>query len=240
MMFAPKNFVPYKKKMEEVEQNIIVTVDVAMFSVSPAGRLAVLLPVRPREPFAGVAALPGVYIRKEDASAEAAARRALVEKAGVTSPYLEQLATFSGPARDPRGWAVSVAYYALVPWGVLGEAAQMVEVADIPRLPFDHNEIIAAALARLRGKATYSELPLHLMPEHFTLAELQDVYEHVMGEEISRTLFRKRMVEGGLIIETGEMSRGGAHRPAALFRRGQSAIIAPIPALGAKPRKGEA
>lgn len=227
--------------MEDVVQDIIVTVDVAMFSVSPAGKLAVLLPMRPREPFAGVAALPGVYIRKEDADAEAAARRALVEKAGVTSPYLEQLATFSGPARDPRGWAISVAYYALVPWGVLGEAAaHMVEVADIPRLPFDHNEIIAAALARLRGKATYSELPLHLMPDRFTLAELQDVYEHVMGEEISRTLFRKRMVEGGLIIETGEMSRGGAHRPAALYRRGQSAIIAPIPALGTRPRKGEA
>lgn len=226
--------------MSDLVQGIIVTVDVAMFSVSPGGGLSVLLPLRPREPFADVRALPGVYIRTEDADAEAAARRALADKAGVTSPYLEQLATFSGPARDPRGWAVSVAYYALVPWQGLGTAAeQMVDTEAIPRLPFDHNEIIATALARLRSKSTYSELPLHLMPEHFTLAELQDVYEHVMGEDISRTLFRKRMVDGGLIIETGETSRGGAHRPAALFRRGRSGIIAPIPALGARPRKGE-
>jgi 8-oxo-dGTP diphosphatase len=206
-----------------------------MFAVAPEGELKILLPTRPREPFAGVPALPGVYIHKDDANAEAAAQRALATKAGVESPYLEQLATFSGPARDPRGWAVSIAYYALVPWGVIGEAAaQMVDVTELPRLPFDHNDIIAVALARLRGKSTYSELPLHLMPPSFTLAELQSVYEQVMGEEISRTLFRKRMVEGGLIVETGEMSRGGAHRPAALYRAGQAGIIAPIPARGKK------
>ncbi len=216
-------------------QGIIVTVDVAMFAVAPEGGLKILLPTRPRAPFAGLPALPGVYIQTEDAHAEAAAQRALATKAGVESPYLEQLATFSGPARDPRGWAVSIAYYALVPWGVIGAAAaQMVDVTKLPGLPFDHNEIIAVALARLRGKSTYSELPLHLMPPRFTIAELQSVYEQVMGEEISRTVFRKRMVEGGLIVETGEMSRGGAHRPAALYRAGQAGIIAPIPARGKK------
>ena len=224
--------------MDDPAQTIIVTVDVVMFGVAPGGGLKVLLPPRPREPFAGVQALPGVYIQSNDADAQAAAKRARVVKAGVESPYLEQLATFSGPARDPRGWAVSIAYYALVPWGVLGTAAaQMVDVNKLPRLPFDHDEIIDAALARLRSKSSYSELPLHLMPPLFTLAELQDVYERVMEEEISRTLFRKRMVDGGLIVETGEMSRGGAHRPAAVFRRGQGGVIAPIPALSARMKK---
>jgi len=222
--------------MNEFVQNIIVTVDVAMFSIAPVGDLRLLLPPRLADPFTRLPALPGVYVNDGDADAEAAARRALAAKAGVQSPYLEQLATFSGPARDPRGWSVSIAYYALVPWDGLGEAAaQMVNVKALPRLPFDHNEIAAAALARLRSKAAYSELPLHLMPPRFTLAELQDVYEKVMGEEIGRTLFRKRMVDGGLIVETGESSKGGAHRPAALYRIGRAGVIPQISAWA--PRK---
>jgi 8-oxo-dGTP diphosphatase len=224
--------------MGEFVQSIIVTVDVAMFSIAPEGDLRLLLPHRLAEPFARLPALPGVYVNDGDADAEAAARRALAAKAGVQSPYLEQLATFSGPARDPRGWSVSIAYYALVPWDGLGEAAaQMVNVTALPRLPFDHNEIAAAALARLRSKAAYSELPLHLMPPRFTLAELQDVYEKVIGEEIGRTLFRKRMVDGGLIVETGETSKGGAHRPAALYRIGRAGIIPQISAWA--PRKNK-
>jgi 8-oxo-dGTP diphosphatase len=224
--------------MSECMQNIIVTVDVSMFSVDPDGQLRILLPPRIGEPFMGIPALPGVYINTTDPDAAAAAGRALTLKAGVTSPYLEQLATFSGPARDPRGWSVSIAYYALVPWQVIGDAAsQMVGVATIPRLPFDHNEIVSTALARLRSKSAYSELPLHLMPPKFTLAALQEVYESVMGEEIGRTLFRKRMIESGLIIETGESSKGGAHRPAALYQAGRAGVIAPMPALSSRSKR---
>jgi len=229
-------FVFIKTKMTDFIQNIIVTVDVAMFAISPAGDLALLLPPRIGEPFARLPALPGVYVSDADADAEAAARRALLAKAQVASPYLEQLATFSGPARDPRGWSVSIAYYALVPWNSLGDAAaHMANVKALPRLPFDHNEIAATALARLRGKSAYSELPLHLMPPCFTLAALQDVYEKVLGEDIGRTLFRKRMVESGLVVETGEISKGGAHRPAALYRIGKAAMIPQISALS--PRR---
>lgn len=225
--------------MGEFVQNLIVTVDVAVFAIAPAGHLALLLPPRPGEPFARLPALPGVYVNDGDADAEAAARRALAAKARASSPYLEQLATFSGPARDPRGWSVSIVYYALVPWEGLGEAAaHMVDVNALPRLPFDHNEIAAAALARLRGKSTYSELPLHLMPPRFTLAALQDVYERVIGEEIGRTLFRKRMVESGLVVETGEMSKGGAHRPAMLYRIGRAGLIPQISARAPRRKEG--
>lgn len=116
-----------------------------------------------------------------------------------------------------------------MPWDGMAEAAApILNVRALPRLPFDHSEIAAAALARLRSKAAYLELPLHLMPPYFTLAELQDGYERVMDEEIGRTLFRKRMVDSGLIVKTVDASTGGAHRPVALYRIWPAGLIPQI------------
>jgi 8-oxo-dGTP diphosphatase len=115
----------------------------------------------------GLPALPGGFVHaQEDADTEMAARRVIRGKIGFDAPYLEQLFTFSGAARDPRGWSVSVAYYALIPWSLLerSQAAEALPVDALPPLPFDHPQIVAKAVERLRRKATYSSLPAFLLP----------------------------------------------------------------------------
>ena len=132
----------------------IVTVDTVLFTLRD-GALATLLQPRARAPHAGRLALVGGYVRPaEDSGTTAAAARILAEKAGLTEIYLEQLMTFAGPDRDPRGWSLSVAHYALVPESALAGAARDIQVlplSEVPPLPFDHDAILEAALARLRG-----------------------------------------------------------------------------------------
>ena len=147
--------------------------------------------------------------------------RILREKAGLSSPYLEQLATFAGPTRDPRGWSVSVAYYALVPPDGLNQSAPVstCSVDSLVPVPFDHGEIVSAATARLRSKSQYSSLPVHLLGESFSLRELQTVYETVLGEPIHHVAFRRKMQELGVLEPiAGAVTTGRAHRPAQLYR----------------------
>lgn len=199
--------------------SLICTVDVVLLTLRD-GVLQVLLQRRERDPFAGTLALPGGYVHpQEDADAEAAAARVLRQKAGIAGPYLEQLATFSGAARDPRGWSVAIAYCALVPADALPEPALLAPVDRLPSLPFDHAQIVAAAVARVRTKSQYSSLPVYLCGERFTLPQLQAVYEAVLGEPINKVSFRRKMEELDMLeaIE-GALSSGAAHRPAQLYR----------------------
>lgn len=197
----------------------IATVDVALFTLRADG-LHVGLLRREQPPYAGELALPGGFVHvDEDVDAADTARRILRDKAGATSPYLEQLATFSGRVRDPRGWSLSVAYYALVPEGGLAASALEWAPADRPpRLPFDHDGIVGAARERIRGKASYSTLPAYLLPLHFTLSELQGVYELAMGTRLDKVSFRRKVEEQGLVEPVPGERRGGAHRPAQLYR----------------------
>lgn len=201
---------------------IICTVDVVLLTLLD-DRLHVVLLRREADPFAGRLALPGGYIRThEDHDAWDAAARVLRDKTGIDSPYLEQLATFSGPGRDPRGWSVAIAYYALVPRGILPDADDRLRlwpVDRLPSLPFDHATIVELALDRVRSKSQYSSLPVYLCGESFTLPQLQAVYEAVLGEPINKVSFRRRMDELGMLepIE-GARATGGAHRPAQLWR----------------------
>ncbi len=201
--------------------SVICTVDVVLLTLQQ-GELHVALLRRERAPFAGVLALPGGYIHaQEDADAHASAARVLRDKAALQSPYLEQLATFSGPARDPRGWSVAVAYFALVPHGLLSGAplVTLAPVAQLPPLPFDHGAMVEAAVARVRSKSQYSSLPVHLCAEPFTLPQLQAVYEAVLGEPLNKVSFRRKMDELELLEPLpGELQTGGAHRPAQLYR----------------------
>jgi 8-oxo-dGTP diphosphatase len=144
----------------------------------------------------------------------------LREKAGLQSPYLEQLATFSGPVRDPRGWSLAVAYCALVPPALLlGGALTLVPVAEAPALPFDHRAMVDAAVARVRSKSQYSSMPVHLCAEPFTLPQLQAVYEAVLGEPVNKVSFRRKMDELAMLDPVpGGMQTGAAHRPAQLYR----------------------
>ena len=201
---------------------IICTVDVVLLTLQQ-GSLRVALVRRERAPFADALALPGGYIHaQDDADAQASAARVLRDKAGLQSPYLEQLATFSGPVRDPRGWSVAVVYCALVPPEVLAPAADrvtLVDVSALPPLPFDHRQIIDTAVQRVRSKSQYSSLPVHLCAEPFTLPQLQAVYEAVLGEAINKVSFRRKVDELAMLEAVpGALQTGGAHRPAQLYR----------------------
>jgi 8-oxo-dGTP diphosphatase len=202
---------------------IICSVDVVLLTIEDA-TLKVALLERDHEPFCGTLALPGGFIHPEhDQDTQGSAVRMLNDKTGIASPYLEQLATFSGRARDPRGWSLAVAYYALVPHTVIaasGRRGVVLQAASEARgLPFDHSQIVAAALERVQSKSSYSSLPVYLCGDAFTLPELQSVYEVVLGEPINKVSFRRKMDELGLLepIE-GQLLGGKAHRPAQLYR----------------------
>ena len=203
--------------------DIIATVDVILLTLK-AGILNVALLKRDREPYFDVLALPGGYIHpEEDADTEAAAERVLRKKTGIVSPYLEQLATFSGQGRDPRGWSLSICYYALV-------SSELIEAAGHPDvklhpvdalrgLPFDHAGIIAAAVARVKNKSSYSSLPVYLCGEIFTLPQLQAVYETLLNEPINKVSFRRKIEEFDILEPIqGALATGAAHRPAQFYR----------------------
>ncbi len=214
------------KSTPETDQSIIVTVDAVLFALREK-KLHVLLTRRPNEPYAGQWALPGGYVHKqEDADSLAAALRVLRSKTGIAPPYLEQLYSFADGARDPRGWSVSLSYFALVDEAVLAKARlaasappfELVDVNAVPRLSFDHNRIVEAALRRLRDKSAYSTLPCYLLPEQFTFAQVHETYEHVMAVALDKSAFRRKLTEMDVLQECPGQRVGGAHRPAQLFR----------------------
>lgn len=210
----------------------LVTVDVAIFCIRQ-NELCVLLVQRndaPDEPFPRHWALPGGFVDVEqDASIEDCARRKLIEKTGVTTPYLEQLGSWGSADRDPRGWSVTNVYFALIAAEgepvVAGAAAQRwfsVNNGELPRpLAFDHDQLLDAAIKRLRDKVEYTVLPASLLPESFTLPQLQRTFEIVLGRDLDKSAFRTRMLSAGVIEETGE-SRPSLRRPAALYRLAES------------------
>ncbi|GHU37922.1 NUDIX hydrolase [Betaproteobacteria bacterium] len=203
--------------------DIIATVDVILLTLKE-GCLRVALLKRDREPYANVLALPGGYIHPDgDADTEAAAERVLREKTGIVSPYLEQLATFSGRGRDPRGWSLSICYYALVPPELIESVGRpdlsLHPVDTLRGLPFDHARIIAAAVDRVKNKSSYSSLPVYLCGDAFTLPQLQAVYEILLGEPINKVSFRRKIEEFDILEPIqGVLATGGAHRPAQLYR----------------------
>lgn len=201
----------------------IVTVDIVLLTLRE-GVLQAGLVQRDREPAPGAWTLPGGWVHTDtDQDADDAAARILREKAGLVSPYLEQLKTFSGMHRDSRGWSLSVSYYAVVPVDVdagLGERFRWAAVDGLRSLPFDHAQILRTAVERVRSKTLYSSLPVHLMPAEFTLGELQRTYEQVLDAELDKRGFRRRIDELDVIEEIpGAFTSGGSHRPAQLFRK---------------------
>lgn len=202
----------------------IVTVDVVPLTLCDE-RLCVLRGIRANEPFASRAALIGGYVHVDkDADLDATARRVLAAKAGLSNLYVEQLATFSGPDRDPRGWSASVVYFSLSPHDTLQPpfdvpGLEIVPVDDAGGMPFDHDRILAAAVDRLRSKGAYSDLPARFLGHGFTLAELHRVYETALGERLNIDAFRRKVMERDFVEETGEKRReAGANRPSLLYR----------------------
>ena len=190
------------------------TVDVVIFTVLDSS-LRVLLVRRPDEaPYPSSWALPGGFVDiARDADLIGCARRKLHEKTSVQSPYLEQLGSWGSAARDPRGWSATHAYFALIPGdGVtLTKGANAADVAWFevdsvlkkPKLAFDHGEILRAAIERLRSKVEYTSLPAFLLPEPFTLPQLQRMYEIVLDRPVDKSGFRTRMMAADFLSEVG-------------------------------------
>jgi 8-oxo-dGTP diphosphatase len=209
----------------------LASVDLAIFSIREEA-LCVLLVRRPSatgEPFPGQWALPGGFVDvARDPDLESCAGRKLEEKTGIRAPYLEQVGSWGNARRDPRGWSITHVYFALVPesvelppdpgaqWHpVHGEGAGV-------RLAFDHKQLLRAAITRLRNKVEYTSLPLYLVPEPFTLGELQRAFEIVLDRPVNKAAFRTRVLSAGLVESTGEM-RQGPTRPAELYRAARAA-----------------
>ena len=201
---------------------IRVTVDIVIFTIG-AETLQVLLVKRGIPPFAGRWAIPGGFVL-EDESLDDAALRELGEETGVGDVYLEQLYTFGDPGRDPRGRVVTVAYYALISAdrappvaGTDAAEARWWPVAELPALAFDHQRILDYAIERLRNKLEYTTVGFQLLPERFTLSELQGVYEAILGRRLDKRNFRRKLALLKILAPTREY-RGGVGKPARLYR----------------------
>jgi len=200
-----------------------VTVDCVVFGLDEDD-LKVLLIERDVEPFQGCWALPGGFVLPDE-SLEDAARRELAEETGARDVYLEQLYTFGRPDRDPRDRVITVAYYALVKMSshTLQAATDARNVAwfslnDLPTLAFDHDEILQMAHQRLVGKVRYQPIGFELLPEKFTLTQLQRLYEIVLDRPLDKRNFRKKILSMNILMETDEIQQDVAHRAARLYR----------------------
>lgn len=214
-----------------------VTVDLVLLTLRD-DRLMVLMQRRADHPFKGQWALPGGFVRMEE-SLDAAAERVQSDKVGLPSRgWLEQLYSFGAPDRDPRMRIITIAYFALLPatafdtvldrrddlelyaLDIAADGTVQVLAGEEGALPlaFDHLEIVKTAVERLRGKLDYSRIAFSLLPDRFTLRDLQQVHETILGTSLNKPAFRRRMLDKGWIEGTGEREAAGAYRPAELFR----------------------
>jgi 8-oxo-dGTP diphosphatase len=200
-----------------------LTVDCVVFGFD-GGDLKVLLIQRALEPFKGRWALPGGFVRVDE-TLDNAARRELEEETGLKNVFLEQLYSFGKIDRDPRERVVSVAHYALVKLSdhrakaaTDAASAKWFSASRVPRLAFDHADILAIARSRLTAKVRYQPIGFELLPPKFTLSQLQGLYESILETNLDKRNFRKKVLGFGLLVPLKETQMTGRHRPAQLFR----------------------
>lgn len=206
------------------ENNPLLAVDAVLFTVME-GSLKVLLIQIEGEEYDGQWAVPGGLVAKGE-RLDTAVSRILHKKANIEDVYLEQLYTFGEPDRDKRGHSVSVAYFALIdhPEKLGIETLEYYQnikwfaVDDLPEMAFDHKKIIQYAHERLKAKLSYTNIAYSLLPKKFTLPQLREVYEVIYGESLDKRNFRKKILNRGLVEETGEHQEDVSHRPAKLYR----------------------
>ena len=225
-----------------------LAISTVIFALRPdeSGKKTIMLPLvkRIREPHLGLWALPGGPLLGSESLEDAAARN-LSQTTGLTSRYLEQLYSFGNPDRSANDSqfesangssaveerVVSIVYWALVGQDEAGKALESENVhwfaADcLPELAFDHNLIVEYALWRLRAKVNYSRVAHGFLDEEFTLAQLREVYEIVLGKPLDNANFRRSVEASGSIIPTGRVLSGGSHRPPALYTYDKSRSLA--------------
>lgn len=201
-----------------------VTVDTIIFTIKD-NDLKVLLIKRGIEPFKGIWAIPGGFVRINE-SLEEAVKRELEEETGVKEVYLEQLYTFGSVDRDPRGRVITVAYFALInsekskqelKATTDASEASWFSVNKLPKLAFDHDKILKYAIRRLRWKFEYTIVAFSLLPKKFTLTQLQKIYEIVFNRKFDKRNFRKKILSLNIVEPTKEISKGVSYRPPQLY-----------------------
>ena len=201
-----------------------VTTDVVIFTIKD-GKLKVLLVRRAHEPFKGKWAIPGGFIRISE-TIDAAALRILKEKTNVQNIYREQLYTFGDPLRHPTARVITCAYFALIRSDdiVLSfeDNSEITEVEwhpvyELPPLAFDHKEIIEYSLKRVRERLEFCPIAFQLLPEKFTLTELQKSYELILDKKLDKRNFRKKFLALSILKELDECTKSGSKRPARLY-----------------------
>lgn len=209
------------------KKNVIIgpalAVDVLIFDVNKK-KLNILLIKISRGPYKDKWALPGGIVGINE-TLDKAAERVLLGKASLEGIYLEQLYSFSDINRDVRGRIVSVAYFALVDSAKFNPKTteyysdiQWKEVEKLPAMAFDHKEIIEFGIKRLRNKIEYSNITYALLPKEFTLTEMQEVYEIILGSELDKRNFRKKVKMLNILEPTKKIRAGLKSRPAELYR----------------------
>lgn len=200
------------------------SVDCVIFGFE-AGELKILLIERNDEPFEGWLALPGNLVLNNE-SIEDAAERILHELTGLDDLHMEQFHTFGDVHRHPRGRIITVAYYALIRIdgqkelkpGHLAKRAFWHTVNDLPKLAFDHTEIFKTGFNKLRRRLSYQPIAYELLPEKFTLTQLQQLYEAILNKKLDKRNFRKKMLSYGFLKELDEKQKNVSFRAAKLYK----------------------
>jgi len=207
--------------MEKGYEKPSVTVDIVIFTIKN-NELKILLVKRNIDPFKGKWAIPGGFVRIKE-SLEEAAKRELQEETGVKDVYLEQLYTFGDLDRDPRGRVITVAYIALSNHENLklsastdASEAELFPVFKLPSLAFDHAKIVNYALKRLRWKFEYTTVAFSLLPNKFTMGQLQQIYEIVFNKKFDKRNFAKKLLSLNILKEEG-IKKDVSYRPPMLY-----------------------
>ena len=197
-----------------------VTTDCVIFGFD-GQRLQVLLIERGIEPYKGRWAFPGGFLNPDE-TAEQGALRELQEETGLTGAYIEQFHTYTDPNRDPRERVITIAYYALVriqevKGGDDAAKAQWFALDEVPQLAFDHDRILRDAMRQIRERIHFEPIGFELLPEKFTMKELQSLYEAILDIKFDRRNFAKKMLHFELLTDLDETVNPSAKREAKLF-----------------------
>ena len=197
-----------------------VTTDCVIFGFD-GSELQVLLIERGIEPFKGKWAFPGGFLNMDETAQEGALRE-LKEETGLENAYIEQFNTYSDPGRDPRERVITIAHYALVriqevKGGDDAAKAQWFPIDEVPQLAFDHDKILRDAMRKLRERIHFEPIGFELLPEKFTMRDLQILYESILGVKFDRRNFAKKMMHYELLNQLDETVRPTAKRDALLY-----------------------
>jgi 8-oxo-dGTP diphosphatase len=205
--------------------NSAISIDCVLFGFD-GGELKVLLIERNEEPFKDWWALPG-YLTEDNESLDQSASRILHELTGLSDIYMEQYYAFGDVGRHPQGRVVTVAYYAMLrlggdkalkPLTNYAKKAQWINVNELPKLAFDHQHIFDKGLEKIKRRIKHLPIAFELLPEKFTLTQVQNVYELILGKKLDKRNFRKKILSFGVLKELDEKQKGVSFRAATFYK----------------------